>query len=141
MGPVAFGRITGRNVVNMDLAEGQPVKAASFVLKEELFEKEAAAEEGYDVTGIKDGSYEATVDGQNGDMVVQVVVEGGKIAQVIIVSNHETENIAGSALEKVPAAIVEAGSPDVDGVTGATLTSERVKEAVRMCLDQAKKGN
>ncbi|RAZ26645.1 FMN-binding protein, partial [Klebsiella oxytoca] len=53
----------------------------------------------------------------------------------------ETENIAGSALEKVPAAIVEAGSPDVDGVTGATLTSERVKEAVRMCLDQAKKGN
>ena len=118
MGPVAFGRITGRNVVNMDLAEGQPVKAASFVLKEELFEKEAAAEEGYDVTGIKDGSYEATVDGQNGDMVVQVVVEGGKIAQVIIVSNHETENIAGSALEKVPAAIVEAGSPDVDGVTG-----------------------
>ena len=141
MGPVAFGRITGRNVVNMDLAEGQPVKAASFVLKEELFEKEAAAEEGYDVTGIKDGSYEATVDGQNGDMVVQVVVEGGKIAQVIIVSNHETENIAGSALEKVPAAIVEAGSPDVDGVTGATLTSERVKDAVRMCLDQAKKGN
>lgn len=141
MGPVAFGRITGRNVVNMDLAEGRPVKAASFVLKEELFEKEAAAEEGYDVTGIKDGSYEATVDGQNGDMVVQVVVEGGKIAQVIIVSNHETENIAGSALEKVPAAIVEAGSPDVDGVTGATLTSERVKEAVRMCLDQAKKGN
>ncbi len=60
---------------------------------------------------------------------------------MIIVSNHETENIAGSALEKVPAAIVEAGSPDVDGVTGATLTSERVKEAVRMCLDQAKKGN
>ena len=93
------------------------------------------------MTGINDGSYEATVDGQNGDMVVQVLGEGGKIAQVIIVSNHETENIAGSALEKVPAAIVEAGSPDVDGVTVATLTSERVKEAVRMCLDQAKKGN
>ena len=140
MGPVAFGRITGRNVVNMNLAEGQPVKAASFVLKEELFEKEAAAGEGYDVTGIKDGSYEAAVDGQNGDLVVQVVVEGGKIAQVTIVSNQETENIAGPALEKVPAAIVEAGSPDVDGVTGATLTSERVKEAVRLCLDQAKKG-
>ncbi len=138
MGPVAFGRIAGRNVVNMDLAEGQPVKAASFVLKEELFEKKAAGSQGYDMAGIRDGFYEATVDGQNGDMVIQVAVEDGRIAQVTVISSQETENIAGPALEKIPTAIVEAGSPDVDGVTGATLTSERIKEAVRLCLDQAK---
>lgn len=141
MGPVAFGRITGRNVVNMELTEGQPVKAASFVLKEELFEKETASSQGYDVTGIRDGIYEATVDGQSGNMVIQVAVEDGRIAQVTVISNQETENIAGPALEKIPAAIVEAGSPDVDGVTGATLTSERIKKAVRLCLDQAKLEN
>ena len=138
MGPVAFGRITGRNVVNKELAEGQPVKAASFVLDASLFEKDTQTGESYDMSGIKDGSYEATVDGQNGQMIVQVVVTDGKISQVTVVSNQETENIAGPALEKVPAAIVEANSPDVDGVTGATLTSGRIREAVKKCLDQAK---
>ncbi len=138
MGPVVFGRITGRNVVNFELKEGQPVKEASFVLEEALFEKKEAAVETFDMSGIKDGTYEATVDGQSGDMTVQVVVAGGKISEVTVVSNHETENIAGPALEKVPAAIVEQNSPDVDGVTGATLTSERIREAVRQCLDQAK---
>lgn len=138
MGPVAFGRITGRNVVNMEPAEGQPVKEASFVLKEELFEKEETSGESYDMSGIKDGSYEAVVDGQNGDMTVQVVVTDGRISEVNVISNHETENIAGPALERVPAAIVEQNSPNVDGVTGATLTSGRIMEAVKECLDQAK---
>ncbi len=138
MGPVAFGRITGRNVVNMEPAEGQPVKEASFVLKEELFEKKEAAGEKYDMSGINDGTYEAVVDGQNGDMTVQVVVAEGKISEVTVVSSHETENIAAPAIEKVPAAIVEQNSPDVDGVTGATLTSGRIMEAVKQCLDQAK---
>ena len=138
MGPVAFGRITGRNVVNLELPKGQPVKEASFVLDKALFEKEKVAKESYDMSGIKDGIYEATVDGQSGEMVVQVIVADDKIAEVTVLSNHETENIAGPALEKVPAAIVENNSPDVDGVTGATLTSERIREAVRQCLEQAK---
>lgn len=138
MGPVVFGRISGRNVMNLELAEGPAVEEASFVLDKALFEKEEAAEESYDMSGIKDGIYEATVDGQNGDMTVQVAVADGKIAEVTVLSNHETENIAAPALEKVPAAIVEQNSPDVDGVTGATLTSGRIKEAVKACLEQAK---
>lgn len=138
MGPVVFGRITGRNVVNLELKEGEPVKAASFVLEESLFEKEEVQTEGYDMSGLKDGTYEATVDGQNGPMTVSVTVADGKLSQVTVVSNEETENIAGPALEKIPAAMVEANSPDVDGVTGATLTSGRIRDGVKACLDQAK---
>ncbi|MCI8515749.1 MAG: FAD-binding protein [Hungatella sp.] len=138
MGPVVFGRITGRNVVNLELKEGEPVKAASFVLEESLFEKEEVQTEGYDMSGLKDGTYEATVDGQNGPMTVSVTVADGKLSQVTVVSNQETENIAGPALEKIPAAMVEANSPDVDGVTGATLTSGRIRDGVKACLDQAK---
>ena len=138
MGPVVFGRISGRNVVNLDLAEGEPVRVASFVLDQGLFERKAASEESYDMSGIKDGTYEAVVDGQSGDMKVQVVVADGVIGEVTVLENHETENIAGLALEKVPMAIVEQNSPDVDGVTGATLTSERIREAVRDCLEQGK---
>lgn len=140
MGPVVFGRISGRNVVNMELAEGEAVKKASFILDEALFAKEEKenARDGYDMSGLADGTYEATVDGQSGDMVVSVIVKDGKLAEVTVVSNHETENIAAPALEKIPAAMVEANSPDVDGVTGATLTSGRLNEAVKACLDQAK---
>ena len=54
-------------------------------------------------------------------------------------SHHETESIAAPALEKVPAAIKEAGNIDVDGVTGATLTSGRIKDAVKACLEKSKK--
>ena len=71
-------------------------------------------------------------------MTVRVVVDGGTISEVAVVSNQETENIAAPAIEKVPASIVEQNSPDVDGVTGATLTSGRIMEAVKKCLDQAK---
>ena len=108
------------------------------MLDQGLFEREVASEESYDMSGIKDGTYEAVVDGQSGDMKVQVVVADGVIGEVTVLENHETENIAGPALEKVPMAIVEQNSPDVDGVTGATLTSERIREAVRDCLEQGK---
>lgn len=138
MGPVVFGRIAGRNVVEKELATGGEVKQASFLLDEALFAKDQAVQEAYDMTGIQDGSYEATVDGQNGDMVVSVAVANGAITDVTIVSSNETDTIAADALEKVPAAIVEGNTPVVDAVTGATLTSERIMEAVKQCLEQAK---
>lgn len=139
MGPIVFGRIAGRNVMGMELAEGQAVKAASYVLDEALFAKAEVATAAFDMTGVKDGTYEATVDGQEGEMTVSVTIAGGKIDDVTVVSHHETESIAAPALEKVPAAIKEAGNIDVDGVTGATLTSGRIKDAVKACLEKSKK--
>ena len=138
MGPVVFGKVAARNVMTMDLAEGKEVAPSSFVLDESLFESKTVQKASYDMSGLKDGSYEATVDGQNGPMTVQVTVTDGKLAEVTIVSSNETENIAGPALEKVPAAMVAGNTPDVDAVTGATLTSGRIMDAVIQCLDQAK---
>ena len=138
MGPVVFGKIAAQNVMNLDLTEGKETAPSSFVLDESLFEAKKVEKSAYDMSGLKDGSYEATVDGQNGPMTVSVTVTDGKLAEVTIVSNNETENIAGPALEKVPAAMVAGNTPDVDGVTGATLTSGRIMDAVIQCLDQAK---
>ena len=100
-GPIVFGRIAGRNVMGMELAEGQAVKAASYVLDEALFAKAEVATAAFDMTGVKDGTYEATVDGQEGEMTVSVTIAGGKIDDVTVVSHHETESIAAPALEKV----------------------------------------
>ena len=79
----------------------------------------------------------ATVDGQEGPMTVKVTVADGKIAAVVVAENHETQAVAAAALEKVPQAIVDANSVDVDGVSGATLTSGRIKDAAVKCLTQA----
>ena len=86
---------------------------------------------------LADGEYEATVDGQEGPMTVKVTVAAGKMAAVVVAENHETQAVAAAALEKGPRAIVDANSVDVDGVSGATLTSGRIKDAAVKCLTQA----
>lgn len=50
-------------------------------------------------------------------MTVKVTVAAGKIAAVVVAENHETQAVAAAALEKVPQAIVDANSVDVDGVS------------------------
>ena len=136
----SFGRIAAQNVMKGELATGYTVKAASNILDEELFVKEKAASDSlFDMSSatLTDGDYTATVDGQEGPMTVAVTIADGKIASVEVTENKETEAIAGPALEKVPAAIVENNSLDVDGVAGATLSSNRIKKAVAQCLEQA----
>ena len=86
---------------------------------------------------LTDGEYTATVDGQNGPMTVKVTVASGKIAGVEIVSHQETEGIAKAAFEAVPAAIVANNDATVDTVAGATLTSNRIMNAVAACLEAA----
>ena len=82
-----------------------------------------------------DGTYEGTSDkGMNPGLKVSVTVEGGKITSVEVIEHSETDGISDPAIEGVPAAIVEAGSPTVDVVSGATLTSEAIMDAVQNAL-------
>jgi len=140
MGPIVFGKIAARHIMNNTLAEGYEVKAAANMLDESLFVKETSTEELFDMTrALNDGEYEATVDGQEGPMTVKVTVAEGKIASVVVVSNQETPSIAAGALDSIPAAIVAANNATVDAVTGATLTSNRIMNAVAQCLEAAAK--
>ena len=140
MGPIVFGKIAARHAMMSEPAEGYEVKPASNLLDESLFVKEKSTESLFDMsTAIKDGEYTATVDGQSGPMTVRTVVADGKIASVEVTENNETPSVAAAALETVPAKIVETNSVDVDGVTGATLTSGRIMKAVAECLNQAAK--
>ena len=81
-----------------------------------------------------DGTYTGSANGMGGALEVSVTVEGGKIAAVDVLSHQETPGISDPALEKLPAAIVEAQSTEVDGVAGATLTSNAIKGAVDAAL-------
>lgn len=79
--------------------------------------------------------YQATVEGHNGPLVVEVALEEGTITRVEVVEHEETEGLADPALEEVPAAIVENNSVEVDTVSGATVTSEAIIEAVNLVLE------
>lgn len=140
MGPIVFGKIAARHAMANEPAEGNTVKAAEHMLDESLFIKETSSEALFDMSrALTDGEYTATVDGQEGPMTVKTVIADGKIASVDVVENHETQAIAGGALESIPARIVEANNATVDGVSGASLTSGRIMKAVAECLNQAAK--
>lgn len=81
-----------------------------------------------------DGVYTAAGTGMGGDVNVTVTVEGGKIVSVEVGTHSETPGISDPAIEKIPAAIVEAQSADVAAVSGATVTSEAIKAAVAAAL-------
>ena len=138
MGPIVFGKIAARHMMNNTLAEGYTVAPAANMLDASLFVKETAKADLFDMTrALKDGEYEATVDGQNGPMTVKVTIAGGKIANVEVVSHNETEGIAAPVIAALPGQIVAANNPSVDAMTGATLTSNRIMQAVALCLEAA----
>ena len=139
MGPIVFGRIAARNLMSDDLATGYTLKTPQTVITADMFASNDTTEARFDMTKeLKDGEYTSTVDGQEGDLTVGVTITDGKISKVEILEAHES-SFTTEAQEKVPARIVENNSPDVDTVSGATLTSNRIMDAVANCLEEASK--
>lgn len=85
----------------------------------------------------KDGSYVKKAAGKNGDFEVTVNIENGLIKNIMCGRNNETEGKGELAVQQVPAQILSSQSIDVDGVSGATITSNAIKEAVAECLADA----
>ncbi len=87
---------------------------------------------------LNDGTYTGEGTGMKPGLKVSVDVADGKIASVTVTEHEETEGYSEPALEQIPGAIVEKNSTDVDAVSGATLTSNAIKEAVNNALEGAK---
>ena len=75
------------------------------------------------------GDYEATAQGFGGDVTVLITVTEDDLTSVAIVANDETPTVGGAALEELGSQLYDAKSADIDGVAGATITSNAVKEA------------
>lgn len=139
MGPLVFGDIAAENVMTQDLAKGYKVTPASNLLDLSYFEEEEVKIEFDMKQELNDGTYFAEVEGQYGPMKVSVEIEKNTIKSVTIDSQNETEEIAAGALKTIPEKIVENNSIEVDAISSATLTSNRIRIAVMDCLNQAKK--
>ncbi|MFR5601184.1 MAG: FAD-dependent oxidoreductase [Lachnospiraceae bacterium] len=95
----------------------------------------AAAEISY-----KPGTYEGTAAGYHGDIKVSVTVDEKSIKEVMILEQNETYGIGQgmdtSPINSLPGKIVELQGLGVDAVTGATVSSNGVVNAVLNALEQ-----
>lgn len=87
---------------------------------------------------FKNGEYSATAMGNNGEVVVTAIVENGFITK-ITAKHKETESIFMQVEETLIPNIIYEQSTDVDSISGATYSSDAVKEAMNNIIDQAKK--
>lgn len=78
-----------------------------------------------------------TAKGINGDVTVEVTATPDMLYQIKVVEQNETEGIGSLAVESLPGDILAAQSLQVDGVTGATVTSDAIKNAIRNALEGA----
>lgn len=75
-----------------------------------------------------------TAEGFGGDINVTVVINGEDIVSVEAIGDDETEGIGTMAIDELPALIAEADSAEVEGVSGATYSSDGIKAAVENAL-------
>ena len=89
-----------------------------------------------------ENEYVGTGTGMMGDVTVRVTMADGKIATVEVLEQNETAGIGDKAIEALPGRFVGCATAEevdaVDGVSGATITSGALREAVKAALAQAK---
>ncbi|XME04154.1 FAD-dependent oxidoreductase [Lachnospiraceae bacterium C1.1] len=87
--------------------------------------------------GYTPGTYTGTAEGKNGTITVEVELTEDAIKSVKVTDHQETEGIADPAIEQIPQAIVDSQSVTVDAVSGATITSDAIMEAVKAAIESS----
>lgn len=82
------------------------------------------------------GSYTGSAQGYGGEVTATVTVDADSITDVKLTGEKETPGVGGAALEELAGQVKEKGT-DMEGVSGATVTSDAVREAVTAALDAA----
>lgn len=83
---------------------------------------------------FKAGVFQETVADDAGELVINVSLETDRIADVTLAPHAQLHTDFVSSFEVIRSRILEANSPHVDAVTGATVQSEAVKKAVSKAL-------
>lgn len=87
--------------------------------------------------GYADGVYLGEGEGYEGPMTVRVTVFAGKVTSIELVSSMDDEPYFGRAWATVPGRIIAAQTTSVDAVSGATYSSEGIRDAVNNALKKA----
>ena len=124
-----FGRIAGQNAAANEPGsyEGKLASDAGSYLDADVQEE----------VELGENEYLGESMGMGGELRVKVTVVDGVITDIEVVAENETDGIGSRAVEQLPSLILEAQSVDVDGITGATVSSDAIKSAVSQALEQA----
>lgn len=137
---ITFGRIAGKNAA-------APKAELPVIVGEAVESNPAKPGEITDVGAVKtfdtaENEYVTTSKGLMGDVTARVQIVDGKVAAVEVVEHSETPGIGTRAVEEMPAKFVGAASAaDVDAidvVSGASVTSNALKDCVKQALALAK---
>lgn len=85
----------------------------------------------------KSGTYTGEAIGRNGIIKATVILTEDGIEDIAIAHN-ETENIINGQDEQFLSTIIQTNNVNVDNISGATVTSEAIKEAVAIALTEAR---
>lgn len=140
---LAFGRIAGRKLAAEQEGVNAEVAADPFTSDDVVINvvEEEPEEETVDLTGatFADGTYSGTGQGRGGKIDITVQITDGKITVTDLTHEGETRGIGAEPIEDgtYAAQIEEVQGVDIDGVSGATLTTNGVVEALTNALAQA----
>ena len=128
---VVFGKAAGTSACDYVAANGGHTEATIVVEKvEETVKPEVEA-------NFKDGTYTAVGTGIGGDVEVIAEVKDGEIVSITLGQHGETEGIFEGAVDGVIPEIIKGQTTEVDVVSGATITSNAIIEAVEDIMNQA----
>jgi len=88
--------------------------------------------------GLNDGVYQASAQGAQGIIRLEIAVKDRDIVRVNVVEDQETKHLAQPAYETLKKQLLTRQNADLDIVSGATYTSEAFIEAAQSAIDKAK---
>lgn len=84
----------------------------------------------WNLDAVEDGTYTGVGTGFGGDITVEVTVSGNKITDITVLEHGESPGFWENAEDAIPEAIIDAQDYDVDAVSGATMSSNGIMNAV-----------
>lgn len=85
----------------------------------------------------KDGVYEGTGSGYNGNITVKVTIKNDVITNLVVIDTVDNSPFVDTAISGIFDSILNSQSPDVDTVSGATFSSKGLISAVKAALKNA----
>ena len=87
-------------------------------------------------TSYTPGTYTATATGM-GTVTMTATFSEDAITDIVLDVSQETEGIGKAAAEPLIEQLLAAQGPEIDGVSGASLTSQAARECLKNCIAQA----
>lgn len=127
------GRVAGRNAARSEQVSVSAPDAKAPENEITVFDPDAIAAS----IDCADNEFVGAALGIHGPIVVKVSLDGQAMTNIEVLSQFESPDVVRDLFSVLPARIIEANSTEVDGITGASIASRGLKDAVANALQRA----